>query len=113
MDMAVAGNVARAAGARADRPHGLLDRGEHRRMLPHAEIVVRAPDGDLGADAVIEGPRKAAAAALEIGKDPVPPLGAQCIQTLLEVALVIHAGPAVAVTRAAGERWLPDPGRVW
>jgi hypothetical protein len=37
-------------------------------VLAHAEIVVRAPDGDLGADPVIKGARKAAAASLEIGK---------------------------------------------
>jgi hypothetical protein len=33
-------------------------------MLPHAEIIVRAPDGDLAADPVIESLRKAAAAPL-------------------------------------------------
>ena len=114
MHMAVAGDVARAAGAGADRPQGLLHRRQHRRVLPHAEIVVRAPDGDLGADAVIEGARKAAAAPLEIGKDAISPLGAQRIEALFEEALVIHAGPC----------WLPllgrrvsagyaDPGRLW
>jgi hypothetical protein len=40
-------------------------------MLAHAEIVVRAPDRDLGTDAVVEGARKPAAAPLEIGKDAV------------------------------------------
>jgi hypothetical protein len=44
---------------------------EDRRALPHAEIVVRAPDGDFGTDAVIEGPRKAAATPLEIGKEAI------------------------------------------
>jgi hypothetical protein len=60
-------------------------------MLAHAEIVVRAPDGDLGADAVIEGAWKAAAAALEIGKDAVPPLGVQDTEAPSEEPLVIHA----------------------
>jgi hypothetical protein len=52
MHMAVAGDVARAAGAGTDRAQGLLHRPEHRRMLPHAEIVVRAPYRDLGADPI-------------------------------------------------------------
>jgi len=72
-------------------------------VLPHAEIVVRAPDGHLGADAVVEGPRKPPASPLEIGKDAVPPLGAQRVEALSEEALVIHVGPLlIAVTLAAG-----------
>jgi len=55
-------------------------------VLTHAEIVVRAPYGDLGADAVIEGARKAAAAPLEIGKDAIPPLGAQ--RTLIAMCVL-------------------------
>src|SRR6202007_3243065 len=57
-----------------------------------AEIVVRAPHSDLGADAVVIGARKPAAAPLEIGKDAGPPVGVQRVEALLEVALVIHAG---------------------
>ena len=101
MHMAVAGDVARAAGAGADRPQRLLHRRQHRRMLPHAEIVVRAPHRDLGADPVIEGARKAAAAPLEIGEHAVPPLGAQRVEALFEKAFVIHcryrqqSGPAI------------------
>ena len=41
-----AGDVARAAGAGADRIDRLVHGGEHRRVLAHAEIVVGAPDGD-------------------------------------------------------------------
>jgi len=59
-------------------------------VLPHAEIVVRAPHGDLGADPMIIGSRKAAAAPLEIGKDPIPPFGAQRIEPLFKESLVIH-----------------------
>jgi len=83
-------------------------------MLAHAEIIVRAPDGDLGADAVVEGAREAAAAPLEIGEDAVAPLGAQRVEALTEEPLVIHVGHlSVAVILAEGERWLPDPERVW
>ena len=59
-------------------------------MLAHAEIVVRAPDGDLGADPVIEGARKIAAAPLEVGEHAVPSLGAQHLQALSEEPFVIH-----------------------
>jgi hypothetical protein len=63
--------------------------------------------------AQIKGARETAAAPLEIRKDSIPPLGAQRIQALLEEPLVINAGPLlVAVTRAAGERWFADPGRL-
>src|SRR6266404_4325301 len=113
MQMAVARDVAGSAGARTRCPQRLFHRRQDRGMLPHAEIVVRAPDRDLGTDAVIEGAREAAATPLEIGEHAIPPLGVQRTEALSEEALVIHGSPLlVAVTRAAGERWLPDPGRV-
>ena len=93
MDVAVAGNVAGAAGAGADRAKPLLHCGQHRRVLSHAEIVVRAPHRHLGADAVVESAGEAAAAPFEIGKDPISALGVQRIETLSEEALVIHGGP--------------------
>src|SRR5205809_2815627 len=95
--MVVARNIAGAAGATAGRPQGLFHRGEDRRMLPHAEIVVRAPHSHLGADLVIEGAREAAATPLEIGKGAIPPLGVQSVETLSKEALVIHRGSS----------WLP------
>src|SRR5262249_40117849 len=85
-----AGDVAGATGTRTHRLQCLLHCREHRWVLAHAEIVVRTPDGDLGTDPVIKGPRKAAAAPLEIGKDAVAPLGAQRIETLFKEAFVIH-----------------------
>ena len=92
MHMAVARDIAAAVGAGADRAQCLLDRRQHRRVLPHAEIIVRAPHRDLGADAVIISGRKPAAAPLEIGKHPIAPLGAQPVEALLEIALVILGG---------------------
>ena len=106
MEMAVAGDVAGAAGAGAERRDRLRHRREHGRMLAHAEIVVRAPDRDLGADAVVEGARKAAAAPLEIGEDPVAPLGAQRIEALFEEAFVVH------VAAAGGEFIIALQGRI-
>src|SRR5215469_88879 len=92
MHVAVAGDVAGAAGAGADREQRLLHRRQHRRVLAHAEIVVRAPHRHLGADPVIIGTREAAAAPLEIGKHTVPPLAAQHIKAQLKEAFVVHRG---------------------
>ena len=75
-------------------------RRQHRRVLAHAEIVVRAPDGDLGADPVIEGARKAAAAPLEIGEDAVAPLGAQRVEALFEKAFVVHCRRTISQSAA-------------
>jgi hypothetical protein len=50
------------AGPGADCLQCLVHRGEDRRVLAHAEIIVRAQHRDLGADAVVEGARKPPAA---------------------------------------------------
>ena len=88
--MAVAGDIARAAGAGTHGVQCLCHRRENRRMLAHAEVVVRAPDGDLGTDPMIEGARKTAASPLEIGEDAIPPLAAQRLDALFKEAFVIH-----------------------
>jgi len=59
-------------------------------MLAHAKIVVRAPDRDLGADPMIKGARKAAAAPLEVGKDALAILCMQLNEALFEEAFVVH-----------------------
>jgi hypothetical protein len=84
MDMVVPRDIACAAGAGANRAQGLLHRRKDRPVLPHAEIVVRAPDGDFGTDAVIEGPRKAAATPLEIGKEAIASFAPQLTELPLE-----------------------------
>ena len=76
-------------------------------MLADAEIVVRAPDGDLGADPVIKGARKLAAAPLEVGKDAVSTLGTKCVETVFEEAVELHPKQQLsrridAVSRASG-----------
>src|SRR5438132_7663236 len=88
--MIVARDVAGSAGPRTHFPQRLFHRRQHRRMLPHAEIIVRAPDGNLGPDPMIESAREAAATPLEIGKDAVAPLGAQRIEALTEEGFVVH-----------------------
>ena len=45
--MVVASDVTRACGAGAHAGRGLDHRADHFRMLPHAEIVVGAPDHDI------------------------------------------------------------------
>jgi len=84
-----------------------LRRRERRRVLPHAELVVRAPDRDLGIDVVIKGLRKPAAAALEVGENAIPALGAERIETPFEEAVEVHpkqqlSRPIASVSRASG-----------
>src|SRR6266446_1196973 len=86
----VAGDVASAATAGAERAYGLDHRIEHDGVLAHPEIVVRAPHRDLGADAMIEGAWKLAATPLEMGEGAVAPFRAKLIKTLFEEGFVIH-----------------------
>src|SRR4030088_2551523 len=72
------------------RPHG--------RVLAHAEIVVRAPHRDLGADAVVESAREATAAPLEISEDPVAALGVERVNARPKEAVEIHIAAAAQRT---------------
>ena len=75
------------------RSIGLVHRGQHRGMLPHAEIVVRAPDRHLGRPVVRDiahRPREIAAHPLEFGEDPVVALLAERRELLAEQGVVIH-----------------------
>ena len=87
-----AGDVAGAAGAGAV----LVDRGVHRRehlrVLAHAEVVVRAPDGDVGGAVADEaaGAREVAAAAGELGEDAVVALLAEGVELAAEQGVVVH-----------------------
>ncbi len=88
-------NVARAAGAGAHGPrrrdHGLDDR----RVLPHAQIVVRAPHDDfagtrLGApDRVREAPGDP----LQVGEDAVAALGMKRGNRFTKNRLIVHQAP--------------------
>src|SRR5438874_13749268 len=80
MIMGVAADVAGAARAGADLAQGLFHRRDHGRMLAHAEIVVRAPDGDW------LGP--VAAKAARVG---VTALGPQDVDEHAVAALVVKA----------------------
>src|SRR5215213_5679426 len=86
-------DIARAAGARAHARRRLDHRADHLRMLPHAEVIVGAPDDDVTL-ALRRMPicmRKPARDALEVGKDTIAPLVAQRLEGSSENGVVIHA----------------------
>src|SRR6202521_538237 len=83
------------AGAAGTGPHsgGSLDHGaDHFGMLPHAEIVVGAPDHDVARP--LRGmPHRMRAPArdpFEIGENPVAPLVMQAVEGGTEELAVIH-----------------------
>ena len=78
-------------------------------MLADAEIVVRAPDGDLGADPVIEGARKMVAAPIEVGGDAVAPVGGLDVRLTRAEIDRISAAAAIPIGAAAGTRY-PEGG---
>ena len=93
--MGRAGDVTRAAGARAHRIDGLVHGRAHLRVLAHAEIVVGAPDGDVAGAfcGVVVGDRIGPAAALQVGKNAIPAFLVQGLKVLAEAILVIHLSP--------------------
>src|SRR3546814_2502813 len=74
-----AGDVAGAAGAGAAGLQRLGHGSEHRGVLAHAEVVVRAPDGDALAvvAAVAHRARKAPRHPLEIGENAIAPFATE------------------------------------
>jgi len=58
-------------------------------MLPHAEIVVGAPDSDLASETMIKGAGKSAATPFKVGEAPVTALGTKRIKPLFEEAFVV------------------------
>jgi len=88
LDMMAIGarDVTRAAGAGAARGYRLVHRHDDIGVLPHAEIIVGAPDGDLAAIGVVECLGESPGAALEIGEDAIAALGLQRVDSGLENA---------------------------
>ncbi len=87
------GDVAGAAGTGATVVDRLLHGIDHELVLPHAEIVVGAPDGDfLGAVFGVAGrARKIAALAFQISEDAVAAFLVKPRELILEKRLEIHA----------------------
>ena len=117
-----AGNVAGSAGARAMGARCANRRLDHVGMAAHAQIVVRAPDGDLaGTVFFARGTplrhREPARVALEIGEGAIALFRLQTVDRLLKAPLVIHRPPlfarpcrVVAVSFANGpQRSCPEP----
>ena len=70
-----AGDVPGSARAGAGLVDGRLHGVQHHRVLALGQVVVGAPDHDLGGRAVRTGPggiRKTAAMPLQVGKNPIP-----------------------------------------
>ena len=88
-----AGDVARAAGARALRVDCLAHRLDNRGVLAHGEVVVAAPHGDVArrlAVAVQARAREGADDALQLGEHAVASLVVQAAKVAREKCLVVH-----------------------
>ena len=92
MVMRGAGDIARAAGARAGGIQRLVHGGQHDRVLGHAQIVVGAPDGDRPGAGVgeVPGGRELAPVAANVGEDAITALGFQRVQRRRERLAVVH-----------------------
>src|ERR1700730_8072832 len=91
--VAGAGDVARAAGAGTDGIDRLVHGGDHGRVLPHAEVVVGAPDGDgtrLPVALEVLGGGERTSVTLQVGKDAVPAFLADGFQRVPELACILH-----------------------
>ena len=100
--VAGSGDVARASRAGADPVQRLVHRRDDLGVLPHAEIVVAAPHGDVldGAPGMARRHGKRAGVALQIREHPVAPVAAQARQPLGKEPFVIHyPRPRIGVRR--------------
>ena len=102
-----AGNVARAAGTGTEAVDRLVHGIDDIVVLAHAEIVVRAPDGDLAfaVGKARRGPGKASAMAVQVDKDPVTPLAMDSLQRVFKSFQVFHGDHR--------SRFLPELQPVW
>ena len=106
-----AGDVAGAAGAGAVGARR-FDRGfDHVRMEAHAEIIVRAPHGDLARPILFalgtpQRRRKPAGVAFEVGESPVALFRLQAGDRIRKAPLVVHQSAFLM-----GSRFVPpsDP----
>src|SRR5206468_9162590 len=94
--MAVAADVARTARSGADLLQGLLHRGDHVRMLAHAEIVVRTPDGDRLGSVAAEAARvrETALRAQDVDEHAVAALLVKALDRGFEDAVVVQRDPS-------------------
>ena len=87
-------DIARPAGTDAELGGNILHGRDHRRVLAHAQIVVRTPDGDLarivGAVAIDRG-GEMPGHPFEIGKDAVALLCPQRVDCVFKNTAIVHA----------------------
>ena len=90
--MVRAGDVARPTCAGAARIQCRMHRANDGGVLPHAEIVVGAPDRHFlrAAIGMARRARKGAAVAFQFSEDAVAPFAVEPIDLLAEVGLVVH-----------------------
>ena len=94
--VAGSGDVARAARADAMLDGRVGHRLDHVGMAPHAEVVVRAPDGDVLGRAVATVPprgRILLGAPFQVGENPIAALSFQLSDRVGEMAAVAHQIP--------------------
>src|SRR5260221_11773970 len=88
------GDIARPTGAGTIAHQGRLHGTEHGRMLSHAEIVVRAPNGDFMRRCIRpfapESAREPAGLSFKIGEDAIATFRPQLAQPILKKLLKIH-----------------------
>ena len=101
--MGVAADVARSARAGADFVQRLFHRLDHRRVLAHAEIVVRAPHGDrLGAVAAeAMRVREGALGPQDVDEHAIAAFVMKPLDRRSEDAVVIQANPRLPAPLAA------------
>src|SRR3546814_14861468 len=84
-----AGDIPGPAGTGAAVPDCFLHCHQHSWMLPHAEIVIGAPDRHVGAETMLQCTWERADAAIQFSEHSVPPLrrseerrvGKECVST--------------------------------
>ena len=107
-----AGNVAGAAGAGAVGARRLDARLDDVGVDAHAEIVVRAPDGDLTRRVLFarrapQGEREAGGVALEVGEDAIALFALQAFDRFHKTTLIIHRPSIPRRVRRVGRRRSP------
>ncbi|MNI46795.1 hypothetical protein D3C73_1012770 [compost metagenome] len=108
--VASAGDVARAARARAIGADCPLRRLDHLGVDAHRQIVVRAPDGDGPLAPVIPGVGPALRQPLQIGEDAIPALLLQIVQIAAEEVGEIESAHDITSHHRTGDDIAIPPG---
>src|ERR1700758_2658478 len=89
-----AGDVARAPGAGSHARSRLDHRANHLWVLPHAQIIIRAPDHDLARSAqrMPDRVRKPPDLAFQVGKYTIATLVSKPVQCGIEKSVIVQAG---------------------